>query len=353
MDRMVENLLITHGYQKINSSLPEFSIYYMIVGSQAIVVHTVDAHPGLELTAPQYLHIKEQIITLFRNKGYADCKLFSLFLSTDIDKVKSICAGDSMSWILDTRYRRLIVYEGHVGDFYGLRKLLESISASEDSNIHQNGDVCRNDSEDTTHYYGDSMYFKNFAPVNVCLIIINIVVFLYLEMQGSTSDVFFMVDHGAMFPPLLEDVKQYYRLFTCMFLHFGLQHLASNMIALFFIGDNVERSLGKVKYLILYLLSGIGASSFSLMFAYIGGNDVVSAGASGAVFGVVGALLWMVIRNHGRLEEMTTLKVLIMIAYCLLSGFTSQGIDNAAHVGGLITGVLLAMLLYRKKEHNL
>lgn len=344
MKQQVENLLITNGYLKITSSLPEFTIYYQVAGGQVLIVHTVDYHAGLQLTKAQYEHIKEQIIQMFRNKGFSECKLFSLFLTSEAAAVREICSDDTMSWILDTADYRLVIYEGQISEFYGLRRQLEDMLIRRESL-----DLKENEQTAVSRKWSLP---DNITPINTTLVLLNIIIFLGLEIFGSTTDIAYMVDHGAMFPPYLREGHQYYRLFICMFLHFGFQHLFSNMIALFFIGDNVERALGKVKYLVLYLVSGFGASSFSLIFAVVMGNDVVSAGASGAIFGVVGALLYIVIRNHGHLEDMTTARVMIMIAYCLFSGFTSQGIDNAAHVGGLITGFLMAVLLYRKSEYQ-
>ena len=88
----------------------------------------------------------------------------------------------------------------------------------------------------------------------------------------------------------------------------------------------------------------------SLYSEYLLGNFAGSLGASGAIFGMIGALLWMLIRNQGRLEDITTPRILFLIAYSLYSGFRSTNVDNAAHIGGLLAGLLLCILLYRKKR---
>ena len=126
---------------------------------------------------------------------------------------------------------------------------------------------------------------------------------------------------------VIED-GEYYRLLTAMFMHFGISHLVNNMIVLFALGDNLERALGHVKYLILYLFSGIGANWISMM---IGNKDpmVVSAGASGAIFGVIGGLFYAVAVNKGRLEDLQTKQLAVMIVLSLYMGLTSSGVDNA------------------------
>ena len=191
---------------------------------------------------------------------------------------------------------------------------------------------------------------KRKAVVNLMIVIINVVIFAFLEMLGNTNDAYFMVEHGAMYDPYVLYNGEYYRMFTCMFLHFGINHLANNMLILFCLGDNLERAVGKIRYLIIYILSGIGVNILSYYFSVKSGDYTVSAGASGAIFGVIGALLYVVVLNRGKLEDLTTRKLVFFIALSLYFGFTSSGVDNLAHVGGLLSGILVAAVLYRKPK---
>ena len=185
------------------------------------------------------------------------------------------------------------------------------------------------------------------AYVNGTLIALNVLYFLYLEIAGSSEDITFMLNHGAMFAPLVLQDGQYYRLLTSMFMHFGIRHLINNMLILFVIGDNLERAIGKIRYLILYLFCGIGANVISMFFGIKDYGRVVGAGASGAIFGVVGALLIVVVKNQGRLEDLHSRQLVMMILFSLYIGFTSTGVDNVAHVAGLILGMFFALIVYR------
>lgn len=191
---------------------------------------------------------------------------------------------------------------------------------------------------------------KKLAFVNIAIVVINILVFLFLDFIGDTEDGVFMLAHGAVFPPLVVLEGEYYRLFTAMFLHFGINHLFSNMLVLFFLGDNLERAIGHVKYLVVYLLSGICGGVFSMYMMYKNNNMAVSAGASGAIFGMVGALLYIVLINKGRLEDITLRRLGFMVILSLYLGYTSTGVDNMAHLGGLVSGFVLAAILYRKRN---
>lgn len=182
------------------------------------------------------------------------------------------------------------------------------------------------------------------------LVLANILVYVVLELRGSTLDSRYMLENGAMLAPLVLEYGQYYRIFTAMFLHFGIQHLFNNMLVLFFLGDNLERVVGKVRFVLIYLLSGVGAGILSCLLNYLKGEVVVSAGASGAVFGIIGALLYLVILHKGHLLDMTLPRLALLSVFSLYGGFTDTGIDNAAHVGGFAAGFVLAMILYRRKK---
>lgn len=190
-------------------------------------------------------------------------------------------------------------------------------------------------------------------PYDICnkvIIALNILIFLGFEIIGDTENGIFMYYHGAMYPDAVLQDGEWYRLFTCMFIHFGIEHLGNNMLILFFLGDNLERALGHVKFVLVYLLSGLCGSMLSLLFMVRSNDYAVSGGASGAIFGVIGALIYVVIRNRGRLEDLTTKRLVFMAALSLYYGFTATGVDNLAHVGGLVGGFVLAALLYRKRS---
>ena len=144
-----------------------------------------------------------------------------------------------------------------------------------------------------------------------------------------------MLAHGAMYVPYILENGEYYRLLTSIFLHFGFQHLFNNMVMLLMIGWNLELEMGRVRYVITYFVSGLAGNILSGFLDIRLQDFAVSAGASGAIFGITGALLYVVVCNHGRLRDISGRGMFVMIAISLYFSFSSTGVDNAAHVGGL------------------
>ena len=157
-------------------------------------------------------------------------------------------------------------------------------------------------------------------------------------LLGNISN-YFLELCGANSQELVK-AGEVWRLFTSMFIHIGIIHLVVNMNALKIIGKQVESLLGRIKFLIIFIGSGIVGSLFSVVM-----NSSVSAGASGAIFGLLGSLLYF--GYHYRLYLATVLKTQIIpvILINLAIGFLIPGIDNFAHIGGLIGGYLLSMIV--------
>ncbi len=101
--------------------------------------------------------------------------------------------------------------------------------------------------------------YGEYYRVNLFLVAVNILVFIVLSIIGDTQDAWFMAAHGACYTPFVLEYGEYYRLFTCMFLHFGIEHLFYNMLLLIFVGDTLEKTAGKVRYLLIYLIGGLAA----------------------------------------------------------------------------------------------
>ena len=147
---------------------------------------------------------------------------------------------------------------------------------------------------------------KDSEPImTIIFVVINVLVFVVLEIMGDTQNSEFMAEHGAVWPPYVSEGHEYWRLLTATFMHFGFEHIANNMLILVCAGMILEKALGHVKFTILYLIAGVGGNVLSCAQMLHTKDYAVAAGASGAIFGIVGALLWIVILHRGRYESLT------------------------------------------------
>lgn len=183
--------------------------------------------------------------------------------------------------------------------------------------------------------------------VTAGLIALNIAAFVLAEFRGSTLETAVLIDCGGAFPPLIAR-GEYWRLFTSMFLHAGIRHLLNNMLLLWVMGSILEVQTGHVRFCIAALGGGLTGNLIHYTLQMRSADESVSVGASGVVFAVTGGVLLVLLRNRGRVQDLTLRQILIMLFFALYFGFTSPDVANAAHIGGLAGGFLLTLLLYRK-----
>lgn len=182
--------------------------------------------------------------------------------------------------------------------------------------------------------------FKQLSFVSMGLVLTNIVIFTTGYFTGDL-----IYDKGILWAYSVLADGEYYRILSAMFLHGGITHLFNNMLILWFLGDMIEKKLGHMNFFWLYMCSGIGGNFLSLVSKCLRQDLAGSLGASGAIFGLDGALLAMVLLLPGYRRVVSLPRTLLMIVLSLYSGYTGQNIDNAAHLGGLVTGFLIGIIL--------
>ncbi len=237
-------------------------------------------------------------------------------------------------WWVDWKNGRLLIYENQRTDFRGLKNILE-----------QYLEVWMENEKQT-----DRMELRRvLQPVTTLIVIMNLLVFLTLSVIGNTEDSSFMAAHGALTWDAIWNRREYYRLITSLFLHFGATHLFQNMLILMLTGSRLERAAGGIRYLLIYLGAGLTGSAASILFT-LHNNADVAAGASGAIFGIMGGMICLILKDSFRREKVYIKEIgltgIIFMVVCAASyGFFNSGIDNAAHLGGLAGGFILTMLL--------
>jgi rhomboid protease GluP len=173
----------------------------------------------------------------------------------------------------------------------------------------------------------------------------NVLVFLWELSTGDTSDGQVLVRDGALFGPLVAS-GEWWRIFSAAFLHAGWLHIATNMFALYQVGTFVEFLYGRTRMAIIYVLAIVGSGIAVYQFSY----DAPTVGASGAIFGLFGALAAAGLRLGKPGRDLVQQSAGIIILNLILGFTVFRFVSNAAHIGGLIAGALFGFILFRMPE---
>ncbi len=230
--------------------------------------------------------------------------------------------------------------------------LKRKVTYSEDVNSQVVQDIVQVMNNGNLHSNSENIGAWDKPWITIGIIAINVIMYLvtaylsFVYAKGSifTSDTNVLIILGAKVNNLITQ-GQYYRFVTCMFLHGGIVHLGVNMYSLYAIGPMVEKVYGKSKYIAIYFISGICASIFSYGF-----STDVSIGASGAIFGLLGAVLIFAIKSKGKTGNGFIRSILSVIFINIFIGATLPNIDNFAHVGGLLGGMIVAFMVNFRTE---
>ena len=184
-------------------------------------------------------------------------------------------------------------------------------------------------------------------------IVTNAIIVLCIMMfiiSGFGFDTYTLGKYGANSSILVKG-GEYYRLFSYMFLHAGFIHILLNMYSLYIVGPQVENFFGKWKYILIYLFSGISGGLLSIAF----NGNTISVGASGAIFGLFGALIYFGYNYRGYIGTIIRSQIVPIVIYNLLMGFFIPGIDVSGHVGGLLGGLIVSNMLgtIENKKYNI
>lgn len=364
---MIEQLagyMQSRGYQKMVTNVSGLIFLFRQEMQSVNVVIAMEYQEGVYLSPEQYRHMKQQMRAAFENRGVGELHAMALMITDDPETARVLCEEERFCWLIDQRSAKLLIYEHQAVDFYGLKAMLEEfLAAWSDGSGAAGTDGFYETGADRSQaaWQGDGQdgaekarerrslreTLRTMPFVTILLVAANCVVFLICTWGGDV-----LYNKGELLGRAVAEQGEYYRIFTSMFLHADTGHLFGNMLMLYAVGALLERRFGRLGYMALYFLSGAGAAAVSVWYQLRSGSLVGSIGASGAVYGLVGALLTLVIAGRGRFGSITLSRILLCIAYSLYSGLMAEHIDNAAHIGGFVSGFLLTALLVLIKNEG-
>lgn len=332
----VHKALIENGYREMESTGERvgYRIYYENVNSLVNAVLFVDASKYNESFMTAFKNsMTGQLMAAGLNVHY----MTVICVDASIDKyleemtiAKQVCADNSFAWIYDDTNRKLIITENQTEDFYGLKKVLESAVGYSEDKIKQ---------EESKSSKDKTSAVKDIPVITSSLVAINVLVFVICTFTGKL--LYNIGGAGLLF---MYSPIQLYRVITSMFLHADINHIFSNMVLLFFLGQVIEKEIGKLNFSIMYFFSGIWGCFAMFISELITEENVMVVGASGAIFGLLGGLFSLVLFKRITSRTMPLGRVLLVIVLCVYNGFTQADTANWAHVGGLLAGFLVGVV---------
>ena len=340
----IENILYQYGYQGITLNVSGLAMFLKQQEQNGLVVVTIDETTGLFLAREQFEHISQTFREFLRDRNCYYAVFLYILISEDDSSARRLFVDYENYWRIIPSANKLLVYESGVRQFDELRPPLERQFPGDtfygQAGNYQTGNYQSGNVPEGTFL---SKRLDRLPLVNIGIIVLNVLIFLGTDLFFFQDDR--VAEWGALSWYRVKEYGEWYRLLTCMFLHDGPQHIFNNMLVLTYTGACVEQQIGKARYGILYFGAGVLAGFTSMVYNMNLGNPVYSLGASGAVFGVMGALLFLVLFRKKYATGYSIRQMMIMVIFSLYGGIASQGVDNAAHIGGFIAGFFLTAIL--------
>ncbi len=264
--------------------------------------------------------------------------------SSPDDELVSFCTNDiedyqspliSIKWIADTEKNELTVKGSQPDEFLNIHNMIRDSFGEGYTPASDIGELSRRQSEIRDSYIKSRKF-----PVTLALMLINGIILIAMELSGGSHNTDVLLSFGALEHGLIFGERQIYRIFTYMFLHIGLMHYLANSFSLYILGSRVERYYGSIKMLGIYIFSGLFCGIISGLL-----SQSVSAGASGAIFGLMAAV-FIYTRVTGRTMDGFDNYIVVLFAIIGIgSGMLMENVDNIGHISGFIGGLAISRLL--------
>lgn len=345
--KKLERYLAGEGFYPLPSNVSEIKAYIKIENNLLNILQLIDYADNLYLSSEQMKDVKQEIIEVFHQRGVGNVHVLSLVMTKNPDRAKNLMQDESFAWYLDLETDELLIEEGKVSDFYGMKGMLQTFL----STYKDMPDVPEKEENQDNVVSFEKMKkrqmlkerAKKFPYVSTVIVIINLLVFLCCINSMS-----WLYAYGCVGLELVMD-GEWYRMITAMFLHADVDHIFSNMLLLYCLGDLLESRLGRIKFTAIYFVSGILGNVISCFYEYYANVSYVSYGASGAVFGLIGVTLFLVLKGEKSLG-ISISRMILMVVYCIYTGFVESNVNVAAHIGGLLAGYLCMLIVGTRKE---
>lgn len=332
------NLLIESGYIKYMTAIGPVYIQEKKDGNQIIFL----TYHKDQRKEPVYMRHYEDELQKMKETIFPDqlSNILCIMIVDDGELLEQQMAKSDVfsMWVVDEQTGKLYISKESNTKFAELFSVIEKKSIEAQQRLEK--EKIQYEEENPAEE------LKQFVtPANMMIIAVNSILFVISQFVFPDLTDAWASEWSAI---LLD--HEIYRLFTAMFIHFDLEHLLSNMLVLSLTGSFVERYVGSLPYTCAYLVCGLAGNMISFYFNVGNASIIFSAGASGAIYGVLGMLAVILWKTKGRINGIQGPGLVLFVIGMVFHSYQAEGIDNLAHLGGLAAGVIAGILLKRKNK---
>jgi rhomboid protease GluP len=327
-------------YQKIPTDSENVCMYATFQKNSLYLINLIELSHNYVFDKAKYMQYRE-----FTKKQFVTAKtdkviLINLMLVPDIDMIyKDVNYTPDVEskfidihWIIDTTFDEFIIPKKQLNNAIGLEKKIKQLVETDTSNMIK-------------------IHKRNKAPVvTAAMIVINIIVWLLLELSGGSTDASTLLKYGALYTPYVTENGEVYRLLTSTYIHIGASHLFFNCVSIYIFGTRLEKYMSWFQYLFIYTFSGIAGGCASMIGSMIFSTQVISAGASGSIYGVIGSILVCSNFSGKSIDGLNGYNMSILFLIGIIYGIVNTNVDILAHVGGFLGGILITIILLMRKK---
>lgn len=346
MREKLTSLLVLEGFVAVDSNIPEFKVFIKREFSHVNIIFALDLMRIRNCTVEQYDTLQKSSLELLKKQGIShEMHFLTICLAGDTGSALQLCAHDKRAWVIDANARRLLIDDGKLEDFYGMKNKLEVFLTNPDAameEITQLEKLIRKEIEKKE---------KSVKPpvpyVTLAIIAMNVLVFFVDVLLRNE-----LWEWGALSLHVVQN-GQWYRLLTSAFLHADIYHLLGNMLIVYTVGGILEHVIGRIPYAIFYF-NGIAASGLSyIFFSMLSNHSVMTIGASGAAYALLGAMIVLLLTQPFAYIRNMLPRILILLA-CVAIGITEDlqdpMINAVSHIGGICYGAIVMLLFILSKR---
>lgn len=334
----IAKYLMQRGYNQVfTSPNPNVLVIAKIENTSAHVVYIINAETDERTLSRAVLNLDRFNQQIMEQKDLDGAKtdMLAIMIGAHSSVALNLCKTRNNCWYLDQLDQKIYLYDNQISDFQGLRYGLERF-------IEENGVVFP--TEITKEHI--DVYSIPAIVISVACIVMTLLFYL-----GVVNPVDCMLNADNLFVN-----GEWYRLFTYQFSHLEISHLMMNLLMLNVISTYAEHYYGKLQMIISYLICGAVAGIFTMSYSVYAGNPYNSLGASGAIYGLIGMVLFQIMINWRSFSGNFFRRLIMAIVLLVIGSVYSPGVDHIAHIGGFLCGYILGpvfvgiQLLIRKNK---